>query len=504
MGLDPKAGAMRPISPRRALGLLVAAVALAGSGCQRTQEGTYDVIVIGNQPRLVDSAAAVPTAADQVLLANAAQGLVRFDSNGQIEPGLAERWNVSNDGLSYIFRLANGEWQGGGRITAQQVARLLRNQLAPASRNSLKDTLGVIDEIVAMTDRVLEIRLRAPRSNLLQLLAQPDLALVRSGHGSGPFEPKANEDDRGGIRLTRRIMGTDEEEVRREEVVLNGQPAASAINAFIDGGTDLVLGGTFADLPLVRKSGLPRRALQFDPVAGLFGLVPAKAGGPLYEPEVRRLLARAIDRDALLAAFGVPGLLPRATLLEVGLDGLADPAAPPWMAIPIGDRRPDLILEADRLFGSDDRPTLRILLPEGPGADLLLRRLSTDWGLLGLKVERAPSARSADLILIDEVAPSRSPAWFLRRFRCAVTAVCDNEVDELLGGARETLIPAQRNALLAEAAQRIDELQLFLPIAAPIRWSLVGSRVEGFAGNRFGRHTLTELGEKPSREGADQ
>jgi peptide/nickel transport system substrate-binding protein len=205
----------------------------------------------------------------------------------------------------------------------------------------------------------------------------------------------------------------------------------------------------------------------------------------------------------LLAAFDVPGLLPRATVLELGLDGLANPAAPPWMATPIGDRRPDLILEADRLFGSIDRPTLRIHLPEGPGADLLLRRLSAVWGLLGLKVERAPSLRSADLVLIDEVAPSTSPAWFLRRFRCGVAAICDNEVDELLGGARETLIPAQRNALFAAASQRIDELQLFLPIAAPIRWSLVGSRVEGFAGNRFGRHTLTGLGDKPSREGAE-
>jgi oligopeptide transport system substrate-binding protein len=262
-----------------------------------------------------------------------------------------------------------------------------------------------------------------------------------------------------------------------------------------------VLGGTFADLPLARATGLPRRALQFDPVAGLFGLAPARAGGPLEEADIRLLLAQAIDRDALLAQYSVPGLLPRATILEGGLDGVGTPVAPPWTTVPIGDRRPELILAADRIFGADERPTLRIVLPEGPGADLLLRRLSADWGLLGLKVERAASARSADLVLVDEVAPSTSPAWYLRRFRCAVAAVCDAEVDELLGGARETLIPAQRNALLAQAAQRIDELQLFLPIAAPIRWSLVGGRIEGFAGNRFGRHTLTALGDKPSREG---
>ena len=354
-----------------------------------------------------------------------------------------------------------------------------------------------------MTDRVIEIRLRAPRSNLLQLLAQPEFALVRSGRGAGPFTLAASDQGRGGLLLQRRVVGLEEEEIRRESIVLHSARPAEAINAFIDGKTDLVLGGTFNDLPLGLRANLPRRALQFDPVAGLFGLIPARDSEFLADPEVRRLLAQAIDREAMIGAFKVPGLLPRATVLETGLDGIADPLPPPWMAVPIGDRRPDLILAADRIFGSDERPTLRIALPEGPGGDFLLRRLAADWGLLGLKVERASSLRSADLLLIDQVAPSTSPAWYLRHFRCGETPICDDEVDELLGGARETLIPVQRNALFAQAAGRIDALQLFIPIAAPIRWSLVGNRVLGFAGNRFGRHTLTGLGERLGRETGD-
>ena len=54
------------------------------------------------------------------------------------------------------------------------------------SRNPLKDTLGAVDEIVAMTDRVIEIRLRAPRPNLLQLLAQPEFALAPRRPGQRP------------------------------------------------------------------------------------------------------------------------------------------------------------------------------------------------------------------------------------------------------------------------------------------------------------------------------
>ena len=45
--------------------------------------------------------------ADAVFLQNVAQGLVSFDASGNIVGGLAERWNVSDDGLSYIFRLAS-------------------------------------------------------------------------------------------------------------------------------------------------------------------------------------------------------------------------------------------------------------------------------------------------------------------------------------------------------------------------------------------------------------
>ncbi len=208
-----------------------------------------------------------------------------------------------------------------------------------------------------------------------------------------------------------------------------------------------MLGGTFADLPYAQRVKLPRNSLRFDPAMGLFGLVPVRAGEALDQPDVRRLLSRSIDRDALIDALNVPGLAARATVLEPALEGVPDPQPVAWAATPLAQRRPALIAEAQRLFGKTDRPTLRILLPQGPGADLLLNRLAADWGALGFKVERAASRASADLELIDAVAPSTSPAWFLRRFRCEFVPVCDPEADTLLDGARNALVPAQRAAL---------------------------------------------------------
>jgi peptide/nickel transport system substrate-binding protein len=483
-----------------AAGLIMAALMVVG--CQRADEGETNVLVIGEPPKMADPATGPLTETQAVLLQNVGQGLVRFDASGQIVPGLAERWNVTDDGLSYIFRLQPIEWPDGRKVTAQQVARLLKRQIASRSDNELKDTLGAIDEIVPMTDRVLEISLKASRPHLLQLLAQPEFSIVREGQGTGPFVV-AKDSKPDALKLQRTVEDLDEESVAREEVMLGGQPARAAVTAFLKGETDLVLGGTYADLPFARVEQMPRNALRFDPAAGLFGLVPARADGPAADPELRRLLSQAIDRQALIDALNVPGLLPRATLIEPGLDGLQPPAAPPWMAIPIEERRAPLAAAVKRQFGDLEKPVLRIALPNSPGARVLFSRLTADWGAIGITVEAVEPGEAADFALIDKVAPSTSPAWFVRSFRCGEVPVCDTEADELMDGARSATVTVQRNGLLAQAAQRIDDQQLFIALTAPIRWSLVSDRVQGFATNRFGRHTLTSLRQRLDRERAD-
>jgi oligopeptide transport system substrate-binding protein len=475
--------------------LLITALAVVPSACRQQPQGALKAIVIDGEPRLRDPALGPLPLADAVLLQNVAQGLVRLDAAGNVVPGLAERWNVSDDGLSYIFRLASMQWSDGRKLTAQQVARLLKRQLAARSRNPLKDSLGAVDDVVAMTDRVIEIQLLAPRPNLLALLAQPEFSILRDRYATGPFRAAPTGGAGGELRLTRDTIVGDEEQSRREEVLLAGAPAADAIRAFAIAQADLVLGGTFDDLPLAQRVKLPRGALRFDPASGLFGLVPTHSGGPIDNADARHLLSEALDRANFVAASGVPGLAARATLLEPGLDGIPAPVVPAWFATPLGDRLATLKAQSDRLFGKD-KPVIRVAVPAGPGADLLLRELVRDWGAIGLSVERASAPAAADVALIDEVAPSSAPAWFVRRFRCGVVALCDAEADKLMDAARQMPIPGQRYALLAQASARIDDAQLFIPITAPVRWSLVSGRVQGFAGNRYARHTLTELNQK--------
>ena len=487
----------------RPLHRLIVLAALALGGCGSDHDGVARVAVIGATPRLVETVEAPLSAGDALVRANMAQGLVRFDANGQVVPGVAERWNVSNDGLSYIFRLQTGEWPDGRKIKADEVARILSRQLRAASKNPLRDTLGAVDQVVAMTDRVIEIRLLAPRPYLLQLLAQPEYGLVRASGGTGPFRLPPPDDPLSADDTNAKALGASVYLVHRislpdakdpiERVRLYGGEAAPLIAAFMDKKIELLLGGTVSDLPLALSAKVPRGALRFDPVAGLFGLIPTARSDLLQERDVRSLLSRAIDRQAMIAALRVDGLVPRATLLQPGLEAVGQPAQPDWLGVPMADRRPQLVAEAKRIFGDTERPTLRLAMPAGRGGDLMFRRISADWGALGIKTERAPTPASADLVWIDEVAPSASPAWLLRRFRCEIAPICVEAAEPLLAAARAAPVAAQRAALFLEAARMMDEAELFIAIAAPIRWSLVSGRAPGFAENPFARHTLVGL-----------
>jgi peptide/nickel transport system substrate-binding protein len=104
----------------------------------------------------------------------------------------------------------------------------------------------------------------------------------------------------------------------------------------------------------------------------------------------------------------------------------------------------------------------------------------------------APAA-AAELRLIDEVAPVGAGKLVPAPFRLRGEPVCDPAADEFLAAARIASSHASRRALLASADRIITDAAPFIPLAAPVRWSLVSPRLTGFRPNRFGRHPAGEL-----------
>jgi len=468
---------------------LVAAL-LVAAGCRDTESGPIRVSAIGGSPQLVNPNLQPMDPPTAYLVEAVAQGLVRFDSAGDIEPALAQSWIISDDGLRYTFRIRRMQWPDGRPVTAEQVTMRLRASLSRASRNPLKPVLGAIENVVAMTDQVLEVRLRGPRPNQLQLFAQPEMAIVLNGQGTGPYASEAVPD--GVSRLTARRGDEDEDSDDRSlpEIALRGERAGLAVARFAAGEADLVTGGTIGDLPFARAARVPGNRLVIDPTPGLFGLSFAAREGPLTDPGVRRALSMAIDRAAIGAALATPALQPRTTLAPAIGGELAAPAQPDWVASPLPMRRQI----AARTIAALDAPLrIRVSMPDGPGYRLIFAFLRRDWRLIGVDAERVRPGAPAELHLIDAVAPEMLASWYLRHFTCRESRVCDPAADQALDAAQVARTAAERQGQLAIADQILGGVTPFIPLGSPVRWSLVAPRLTGFRSNAFGRHPAGTL-----------
>src|SRR5215213_7575513 len=61
-------------------------------------------------------------------------GLTRFTPDARVEPGLAERWELSPDGLTYTFHLRRGvKFHDGTPFAARHVVHSFRRALDPSS-----------------------------------------------------------------------------------------------------------------------------------------------------------------------------------------------------------------------------------------------------------------------------------------------------------------------------------------------------------------------------------
>ncbi len=493
--------------PRRLASLAIAPLALMLSGCLGDDDRPVRVLVIGDPGSTFVGGARLPLAA-QTLRAAAVEGLVGFDQQGRVAPALADRWIITDDGLSFIFRLRDGTWPGGRPITAESARAALVDALVQQRGQPLGADLAVIEEVRAMAGRVIEIRLKRQMPDLLQLLAQPELGLSVGGRGAGPMKSKrANDKDLGlsGVMLSpiapedRGLPPEEDWNERAQRVELAALPAAKAIKLFNAGEAELVLGGSFADYPRLGEAGVSGGAIRFDQVAGLFGLAVVHGDGFLAKEENREAIAMAIDRDALIAAVNLSGWVATTRVINPGLEGDSGAIGERWIGRGIEDRRTTAAGRVSRYkSGRSGAVTLRIALPSGPGSDLLFKRLGEDLKAIGLEVRRVPMAADADLRLVDSVARYAQPAWFLNQLSCAnARALCSASADSLFAKAQAELDPAKRVDLLGDAEAQLTVANSYIPFGVPIRWSLVSGGVTAFAVNRWGVHPLMPLAMLP-------
>ncbi len=155
------------------------------------------------------------------------EGLVSEDVDLNIVPGVAERWEISDDGLRYLFLLReDARWSNGDSVSAHDFVAGMRRTVNPATASSYAQLLFPIRNaaavirgdiqpaalgVRALDDRTLEIELENPTPYFLQLLAMPQTFPLHTPsyaeHGDGFARPGTLVSN-GAYRLTEWVVNS--------------------------------------------------------------------------------------------------------------------------------------------------------------------------------------------------------------------------------------------------------------------------------------------------------
>lgn len=481
-----------------ALLLLAALVASCGGG---TDDGLVRVAHMGDAASLYATGPELSSGA-QLLHAAQQQGLVRFNEAGEIVPGLAERWIVTDDGRSYIFRITEFDLPDGTRLTARAVADGLEKSIARVKGTSLALDLAKISEVRVMTGRVIEIRLRSPMPGFLHLIAQPELGVALAEGNAGPMLAEREGDATILAPIPPELRGQPQRSDWLElvdRVQLAPYAPRDAAQAFEKGQVDLLLGGRLETLPLAITGALSRGTVRLDSAIGLFGLDVLRPEGFLASPANREALALAIDRPTLVEQFNLSGWTGSNRIVGAAMPGDDGSVGERWTGLSLDQRRAEAASRVRQWQAeSGSAPTVSVYLPEGPGSDYLFAALAEDLASVGVALLRAADRDLADLALRDSVARYAGARWFLNQFNCAFAApVCSADADYLVELSLDAADAAEEASYLAEAEQTLTATNLYIPLGTPIRWSQARAGVEGFSENGWAVHPLFPLSKAP-------
>jgi len=304
---------------RRRLGPTLASLAAFGllAGCaagpapSRSAPGEITV-ALGTSPINLDYTRSSGGAIPQALLYNVLETLLKIDSDGSLQPLLAESYEVSTDRLDYTFRLRHGvRFSNGTPMTAESV-KFSFDRLPTWTTAGAKQLAGIKETRVLAPD-VVQLHLATPDNALPAALAGPAgtifspdgvAALATAPIGTGPYTVNGYDP---GTAL--RLVANDgyragPPPMRRITLTYYSDPTAQT-NALLTGGADVAIGITAPQL-LAQFRGNPDFTVTSGTTNGEMTLSMNNAAAPFDDLRVRQAVRQAIDADAVreIAASG--------------------------------------------------------------------------------------------------------------------------------------------------------------------------------------------------------
>ena len=275
-----------------------------------------DRLVLGLplEPPNLDPTSGAAAAIDEVVYGNVFEGLTRINQTGAVLPGLAESWETSADGLTYVFHLRRDvTFHDGSTFDASDVKFSLDRITAEGSTNAQKALFEPIRRVEVIDPLTVRITLARPVSALTTLLGWGDAVIVAPESaatnaaqpvGTGPFRFQGWR--RGESLTLVRYPGYRGAAARLRTVVFRFISDPTAAFAAISAG-DI---DAFPNYPSPENVAQFQRDPRFRVVVGasegkvILGINNRSA--PLNDVRVRQAISYAIDRPAIIegAMFG--------------------------------------------------------------------------------------------------------------------------------------------------------------------------------------------------------
>jgi peptide/nickel transport system substrate-binding protein len=297
---------------------LVAALAFAAPATQA--QSKKDTLVLGMvlEPPGLDPTTGAAAAIGEITHYNLYECLTRINEKGEVEPGLAKSWTISEDQKVYTFKLIDGvKFHNGEPFSSATVKFAFERAKGEKSTNKRKAVFANMEAIETPDPSTVVLKLKTPNPNLLFNLGENTAALVEPKSadsnatnpvGTGPFKFSAWQKGQS-VTLVKAETYRDPASIKLSRITfrfINDPSAMTAallsgdLDAVPQGGTDNI--DQFKrDKRFVVTEGLT----QGETVLGI-----NNKRKPFDDVRVRRAISHAINRqeiiDGAMNGVGVP------------------------------------------------------------------------------------------------------------------------------------------------------------------------------------------------------
>lgn len=285
-----------------------ASAMLAAAGAHAQKDSI--TLSMALEPPHLDPVLSPAAAIKEILYTNVYEGLTRLDRKSLVQPALATEWTLSQDGLTYTFKLRRGvKFHDGTELTSAAVAQSLARTTSADSANPKKSMLtdnGM--EVETPDPSTVVIKLKKPVGLVPYLVGMGEAVVVAPGAiadakakpvGTGPFKfVRWNKGDRLEIEKNPDHWNAANIKLNKATFRFIPDPAAT-VAALLAGDVD-ASPNTGAGDALDRLKADPKLKVVVGNTEGETILAMNNKKAPLDDVRVRRAISHAIDRKAII------------------------------------------------------------------------------------------------------------------------------------------------------------------------------------------------------------